>query len=263
MLDGFLIKAIIAGVGIALITGMTGCFVVWRRMAYFGDSLAHSALLGVALGISLGIGISIGIVAVSVLFAALLFWLEHRGMLATDTLLGILAHGALSTAVVIISFQDVPVDLHAFLFGDILTVTTREIIFLYAGGAVIMAVLARYWSPLVLMTLSPDLARAEGVSTMMMKILFLAMMTIVVAASVRMVGVLLITSMLIIPAATARLFAPSPERMAVLAAATGVIAVLGGISISLETDAPTGPLIVCTLAAMFALSTLFRQRFLR
>lgn len=263
MLDGFLIKAIIAGIGIALITGMTGCFVVWRRMAYFGDSLAHSALLGVALGIGLGIGVSVGIILVSATFASLLLWLEHRGILATDTLLGILAHAALSGGIVVMSFQEVPIDLHSFLFGDILTVTAQEISFIYAGGAVIIGILIRYWNQLVLMTLSPDLARAEGVSTVMMQVLFLAIMTLVVATSVRMVGVLLITSMLIIPAATARLFAPSPGWMAVFAALTGILSVLIGIWFSLETDAPTGPAMVCSLAFLFAISTLLRQRFIR
>ena len=263
MLDGFLIKAIIAGIGIALITGMTGCFVVWRRMAYFGDSLAHSALLGVALGIGLGIGVSVGIILVSATFASLLLWLEHRGILATDTLLGILAHAALSGGIVVMSFQEVPIDLHSFLFGDILTVTAQEISFISAGGAVIIGILIRYWNQLVLMTLSPDLARAEGVSTVMMQVLFLAIMTLVVATSVRMVGVLLITSMLIIPAATARLFAPSPGWMAVFAALTGILSVLIGIWFSLETDAPTGPAMVCSLAFLFAISTLLRQRFIR
>ena len=263
MLDGFLIKAVIAGIGIALITGMAGCFVVWRRMAYFGDSLAHSALLGIALGIGLGIGVSVGIILVSATFASLLFWLEHRGILATDTLLGILAHAALSSGIVVMSFQEVPIDLHSFLFGDILTVTTQEIGFIYGGGAIIIGILIRYWNQLVMMTLSPDLARAEGVSTVMMQVLFLAILTLVVATSVRMVGVLLITSMLIIPAATARLFAPSPGHMAAYAALTGMLSVMMGIWFSLETDAPTGPAIVCSLAVLFAISALLRQRFIR
>ena len=263
MLDDFLVRALIAGIGIALITGITGCFVVWRRMAYFGDSLAHSALLGIAMGLILGIGMSVGIFLISATFAALLFWLEQRGMLATDTLLGILAHAALSSAMVVMSFRDVPVDLHAFLFGDILTVTKSDLVFLYISGAIIVGLLIRFWNQLVLMTLSADLARAEGVSTRRMQILFLAIMTLVVAASVQMVGVLLITSMLIIPAATARLFAPSPERMAVFAGITGIIAVIAGILFSLSTDAPTGPSIVCCLAVLFAISTLFRQFIVR
>ena len=234
-----------------------------RRMAYFGDSLAYSALLGVALGIGLGIGVSVGIILVSATFASLLFWLEHCGILATDTLLGILAHAALSGGIVVMSFQDVPIDLHSFLFGDILTVTLQEIGFIYAGGAIVVGILFRYWNQLVMMTLSPDLARAEGVSTVMMQVLFLAIMTLVVATSVRMVGVLLITSMLIIPAATARLFAPSPGWMAVFAALTGILSVLMGIWFSLETDAPTSPAMVCSLAFLFAISTLLRQRFIR
>lgn len=262
-LDDFIIKAIVAGLAIAIITGLTGCFVVWRRMAYFGDSLAHSALLGIALGIAFGMGISLGIFLISATFALLLFWLEQRGILATDTLLGILAHGSLSTAMVIMSFQAVPLDLHAFLFGDILTVTNNDLFYLYLSGAVIVGLMLRYWSQLLLMTLNIDLARAEGVSTRKMQILFLTMMTLVVAASVQMVGVLLITSMLIIPAATARLFASSPTMMALFAAVAGIAAVFGGIWFSVMSDAPTGPSIIACLAVLFALSTLCRQIIIR
>lgn len=255
-MSDFILYAIVAGIGIAVITGVMGCFVVWKRMAYFGDSLAHSAMLGVALGISLGFGVNFGVIAVCTGFSLVLFAMERRGTLASDTLLGIFSHGALSTGMVLISLLDLRVDLHAFLFGDILTVTRDDIQFIFAGGAIILTLMLVNWEKLILMTVSVDLARAEGVRTTLLHLLFLLLMTLVVAVSVRIVGVLLITSMLIIPAAAARQLSPSPEIMAILASLIGMVAVLSGLFSSLYVDIPTGPAMVVSLMLIFIASSL-------
>lgn len=254
MPDEFILRALAAGIGVALIAGPLGCFVVWRRMAYFGDSLAHSALLGIALGLLYGININLGTVIVCTLFALLLVWLQHRRVLATDTLLGILAHAALSIGMVALSFLDnARFDLYSYLFGDILTVRFSDLYWIYGGGMVVIGLLVLNWSSLTLMTIHEDLARAEGVNTVWSNILLMLLMTIVVAVSIRIVGILLITSMLIIPAATARQLVTSPENMAIWAAILGLLAVLGGISGSIEFDTPSGPSIVTAAAVMFAL----------
>ncbi|MFC4271580.1 hypothetical protein GQF03_17555 [Sneathiella chungangensis] len=254
MVDDFILRALAAGIGVALIAGPLGCFVVWRRMAYFGDSLAHSALLGIALGLLYGININLGTVIVCTLFALLLVWLQQRRVLATDTLLGILAHAALSIGMVAISFLDnVSFDLYSYLFGDILTVRQIDLYWIYGGGLVVIGLLVFNWSSLTLMTIHEDLARAEGVNTVWANILLMLLMTIVVAVSIRIVGILLITSMLIIPAATARQLVSSPESMAIWAGVFGIIAVIVGISGSVELDTPSGPSIVTAAAVMFAL----------
>lgn len=254
MVDDFILRALAAGIGVALIAGLLGCFVVWRRMAYFGDSLAHSALLGIALGLLYGININLGTVIVCTLFALLLVWLQQRRVLATDTLLGILAHAALSIGMVALSFlNNVSFDLYSYLFGDILTVRLSDLYWIYGGGLVVIGLLILNWSSLTLMTLHEDLARAEGVNTVWANILLMLLMTIVVAVSIRIVGILLITSMLIIPAATARQLVSSPESMAIWAAVFGLIAVIAGISGSVEFDTPSGPSIVTAAAIMFAL----------
>ena len=257
ILDDFILYALLAGLALAVICGMMGCFVVWRRMAYFGESLAHSALLGIAIGLVSGITMSLTITLVCLSFALLLFWLQHRGVLATDTLLGILSHGALSAGIMLMSIMQIPVDLHGLMFGDILTVTFKDVMMIAIGGVLILAALMRYWSPLVLMTVSEDLAKAEGASTRFLQILILLLMTITVALSVRMVGVLLITSMLIIPAATARPLTRSPEAMAIGAVLIGMLAVIGGTVLSLTINTPTGPSMVMVLAMMFALVMMF------
>jgi zinc transport system permease protein len=252
MLDTFILRAIAAGVGVAMITGVIGCFVVWRRMAYFGDSLAHSALLGISLGLAAGIGTNPGVIIVCSLFAALLLWMQQKKVLATDTLLGILAHAALSIGMVTISVLGQRVDLHSYLFGDILTITPSELWWIYIGGAVVLIMLLMNWSSLVLMTIHEDLAKAENVRTFFTHLLLTFLMTIVVAVSIRTVGILLITSMLIIPAATARQLVYSPEAMAITASLLGIAAVIIGILGSVKLDTPSGPSIVVASAVLFA-----------
>jgi len=253
MLDAFIFRALAAGIGVAIIAGAVGCFVVWRRMAYFGDSLAHSALLGIALGIAAGISSNLGVVIVCLAFALLLLWLQQKKILATDTLLGILAHAALSIGLVAVSILEQRIEIYSYLFGDILTVTVKELWWIYIGGALVLTMLLHNWSSLVLMTIHEDLARAENVHTFFMHLLLILLMTIVVAVSIRTVGILLITSMLIIPAATARQLAGSPEKMAIIAILLGTTAVIGGIFGSMVFDTPSGPSIVVTSATLFVI----------
>ncbi len=258
MIDDFIIRAAVAGIGVAIVAAMLGCFVVWRRMAYFGDSLAHSALLGIALGLLTGISLNISILVVCSIFAAILIWLQHKRVLATDTLLGILAHAALSIGMVVISFLDQPgFDLHSYLFGDILTVQIDDLWWVYGGGAVVLILLRINWSSLTLMTINEDLARAEGVNTLHTNLILMCLMTIVVSVSIRIVGILLVTSMLIIPAAAARQLANSPEGMAFIAAIVGVISVIAGLSASMFFDTPSGPSIVSSAAFIFFILFIF------
>ena len=256
IMDDFILYALLAGLMIAAIAGVMGCFIVWRRMAYFGDSLAHAALLGIAIGLVGGISMMASIMAVSLAFAGLLIWMQHRRIMATDALLGILAHSALSTAMVVMALAQIPIDLHGLLFGDILTVTAHDLWVIAIGGAVVLGLVCYYWQPLLLMTINEDLAKAEGVNILLLQVVFLALIAITVAISVRMVGVLLITSMLIIPAATARQFAATPVVMAVMAMLVGIAAVIGGMAFSIMANTPTGPSMVLCLTVLFTFALL-------
>lgn len=252
-MDDFILRALAAGVGVAVVAGTLGCFVIWRRMAYFGDSLAHSALLGIALGLLFGINVNLGTILVCGVFAVTLVWLQQKRVLATDTLLGILAHASLSVGMVVLGLLDNPrFDLHGYLFGDILTVTLPDLYWIYGGGGAALGLTLANWPALTMVSLHEELAKAEGVNTFRINLLLMFLMTIVVAVSIRIVGILLVTSMLIIPAAAARQFARSPETMAVAAAVLGVIAVIGGVFAALALDTPPGPSIVSTAALMFA-----------
>lgn len=259
MLEDFLIRATLGGMGVALLAGPLGCFVVWRRMAFFGHALAHTALLGIGLGTVLALDLTAMTLAVCIGCALLLTLLQEQREIADDTVLGIVSHGALALGVLVISFAGtVRVDLAAYLFGDVLAVSRVDLLWIFGGGALVLAALVRLWPALLRLTLSEELARAEGVRVRAVRTAFMLLMAASVAIGMKIVGILLVISLLVIPAAAARPFAHTPEQMAALAAAVGILAVLGGLQLSLRFDTPSGPSIVVAAAALFALSLAFR-----
>ncbi len=261
MWDDFLLRALLAGAGIAVVAGPLGSFVVWRRMSYFGAALAHAALLGVALGIMLGTSPEIGVLAVCIATAALLVLMRRGRDLGNDTLLGILAHGALALGLVVVSLlETVRVDLMGYLFGDVLAVSATDVVWILGGGAVVLGALAVLWRRLLAITVHEELARVEGVPVAAVEFAFMLLMAVVVALAMKVVGVLLVVSLLIIPAATARRFARTPEQMALLAALAGVLSVGGGLWGSWKMDIPAGPAIVVAATALFALGSVLRVR---
>lgn len=255
MFGDFFSRALIAGVGLAAVTGPLGCFVVWRRMAYFGDTMAHSALLGVALSILFSVNMTLGVFVVAAMVAGALLLLQRQNTLSTDALLGILSHSSLAVGLVIVGFlTQVRIDLMGFLFGDILAVSVEDILVIYGGGAAILLVLALNWRPLLAATVSPELAEAEGLRPEISRIVLMLLMACVIAIAMKLVGVLLITSLLIIPAATARRLSVNPEMMAGVAAALGVVAVVGGLYGSRTWDTASGPSIVVMALTVFLVS---------
>jgi len=259
-MDDFLVRALLAGLGVAAVTGPLGSFVVWRRMSYFGDTLAHSALLGVAMGLLLGIDLTVGVFVICVIVALLLIGIQKRMHLSLDAILGILAHGTLALGMLAISFLDhVRVDLMAFLFGDILAVNRTDLIWVYAGGAGVLLVAAAIWRPLISATVHEDLARAEGVAVDRVNILFMLCIALVVATAMKVVGILLVAALLIIPASTARSFARTPEQMAAIASLIGGLSVVGGLYLSFTFDTPAGPSIITGAIILFAAVTGFRS----
>lgn len=261
MLDDFFTRAIIAGVGVALVAGPLGCFIVWRRLAYFGDTLSHAALLGVAFALLFDVNLTLAVFVVAASVSLALLLLQRRATLSSDSLLGLLAHSALALGLVVLAFMTwVRIDLMSFLFGDILAVSVIDIGIIYAGGAIILVILYLIWHPLFATTVNRELAEAEGMNPDRINVIFMLLMATVIAISIKIVGVLLITAMLIIPAATARRFAHGPEHMAMLAALFGVLAVFGGLGGSLQWDTPSGPSIVvaATLLFLFSLTPVTR-----
>ncbi len=256
MLDDFLMRAALAGLGVAIAAAPLGSFVVWRRMAYFGDATAHAAILGVAVALAFSMSVFVGALVMSLIMATTVSTLSGRGF-AMDTLLGVLAHSALAFGLVAVSFlSGVRIDLMAYLFGDILAVSRGDLTVIWGGAALVLGLLAWRWQALLTATLSPDLAYSAGIDPRREQLVLTLALAVVVAVAIKVVGVLLIAAMLIVPAAAARPLASTPERMALIAALIAAAAALGGLRASFAMDTPTGPTIVCAAAMIFAATTL-------
>lgn len=254
----FLLRSLLAAVGAAAAAGPLGCFVVWRRMAYFGDATAHAAILGVALAITLEVSVFGGVLVVAMAMASSVSFLSERGF-ATDTLLGVMAHSALAFALVTVSLLDgVRIDLMAYLFGDILAINWNDVAVIWTGAVLVIGLLVWRWDRLLTATLSPDLAYANGINPKLEKHLLTLGLALVVAVAIKVVGVLLIASMLLIPPATARAVASTPGRMAIWATFIGATASALGLVASYEFDTPAGPSIVCVAAMLFVIASLYR-----
>lgn len=256
-MDDFIYRALLAGLAVALLTGPLGCLIVWRRMAYFGDTLAHSALLGVALSIMWSIHPVLGVALLGVVIAISLVWLQRYRDLASDTMLGILAHTSLGLGLVVIAIlqsRGMRIDLNAYLFGDILAVSQNELWLIFASVVLLIPVVAWLWRPMIAIAVHEDLARVEGIPVLKIRLIFMLLMAVVVAVAMKVTGVLLITALLIIPAAAARKFSSSPEQMAAIAVILGMTAVILGMYSSLQWDTPTGPSIVVAAALLFFVS---------
>ena len=254
-MEPFFLRAILGGLGLAFVAAPLGCFVVWRKMAYFGDSLAHSALLGLALGALIGIDFNAGILLAFIGFSTLLTVLETKKHLALDTILGIMAHTALSLGLISIALQeDLNINLYGYLFGDILSISWNDITWIYLGGSAVLIILYFLWDSLLAVTVNQDIAAAEGISVIRVKFVFMILMAVTTVIAMKIVGILLISSLLIIPPSTARVFSKTPEQMAFFSFIIAVFSIIGGLVLSFYVDTPSGPTIVVFSAFLFSLS---------
>lgn len=255
MFDDFFIRALIAGVGIAIIAGPLGCLVIWRRLSYFGDTLSHSALLGVTLAYAFSINITLSVFVISSIVAILLINLQKRTKLAGDSLLGLLAHSTLAIGLVLIGFlSSIRFDLMGLLFGDILAVTTEDITLVWIGGIIILGILYYIWKSIFSATVNYDLAAAEGMRPEISNFIFTLLLAAVIALSIKMIGALLITGLLLIPAAIARNLSNSPKQMIIISVLAGIASVVIGLFTSLELNTSSGPSIIVVSLALFVLS---------
>ncbi|MDO8332028.1 MAG: metal ABC transporter permease [Fluviicoccus sp.] len=238
----------------ALMAAPLGCLLVWRRLSFFGDSLAHATLLGAGLSLLFHIPVWGGILGVCTLLALMLAGLLNRSRLPSDALLTLLSATTLSAGLIAIRFNPgAPVDLQAWLFGDLLALTPADLPLLAGGTALILGIVAAFWQPFVLATLDERLAAVEGAPVVRLRILLLLLLALAVTLAMKVAGSLLITALLVIPPLAVRPLARQPAAMALLAALAGVLAVSGGLLASFQWDAPVGPSIVLTAAMLFAL----------
>jgi zinc transport system permease protein len=253
----FILFALLSGCGVAVMAGPLGCFAVWRRMAYFGDTLAHSALTGVALGLILAVNINLAVTVFCLLLALLLVLLQHNRSIATDTLLGILSHSMLALGLVTVSvFGDGRIDLYGYLFGDLLAATTDDLVTIAITAGIVLPLLIWLWRPLLSITVHEELALVEDIRVAWVRTTLMLMMALLIAVAMKVVGVLLITALLIIPAAASRRLVQTPEQMAILASLIAMGAIVGGLAISFFWDTPAGPSAVLCTSVCFCLSML-------
>jgi zinc transport system permease protein len=257
----FLLPSLLAGFGLALLSGPLGSFIVWRKMAYFGDTLAHASLMGLALGFLLDININLALITCGLMLAFVLVLLQRQAQVATDTILGILAHSSLSIGLIAVSFlDDVRIDLMSYLFGDLLAVTPNDLIMIGTTVVIVLAIIKVFWRSLLFSSINEEMAHVEGINIERMRLLLMLLIAVVISVGMKFVGALIMTSLLIIPAAAARRLARTPEQMAILASIIGVIAVMGGLSLSWFFDTPAGPSVVVCASTMFVLTQLSKIR---
>jgi zinc transport system permease protein len=255
VLEPFFVRAIVAGLALAVVAAPLGCFVIWQRMAYFGETVAQASLIGVALSLALRLDITLGVVVIAVVVAFLLLWFGRQQVVALDSVLGLLHHAALATGVIAMSMlKGPPVDLVGFLFGDVFAVTTGDIAWIAGGGAAVLAIVAWLWQPLLRLAVHEDLAAAEGIDRRRVRAIFTILLAVTIAVAMKIVGVLLVMAFLVVPAVAARPLAGTPERMVLLTAVVAAASVVLGLSLSATFDSPGGPSIVIVMSLAAAAS---------
>lgn len=250
-----LLPPLLAGICLTSITGPLGTFVVWRRMSYFGDTLSHAALLGISFGFLLNINLFYAVIFITILLALGLIWLEAQKQLPIDTLLGILAHSALSLGLVVISLmKNIRIDLMGYLFGDLLSVTYSDLYQITICVILIGALFFWKWNNILFITVSEELAFSHGINVQFTKLFLVLLLALTIGLSMKFVGALIITSLLIIPAATAKYYSKTPEAMVLIAIIIGMLSIISGLIFSFFYDTPTGPSIVLSNTCLFFIS---------
>lgn len=262
MIDPFLLRALAAGLGLAVVAAPLGCVVVWRRMAYFGETIATACLLGIAAGLALHADPTLAVILTALLVAGLLSALQRQTAVPADSLLGLLHHTALAAGVVATTRLRTPgVDLTGYLFGDVLAVSNVDLAGIGVGGAAVLAALAFLWDPLIRVSVHEELAAAEGVPTGRVRLAVTVLIAVTVALAMKVAGALLAIAFLVVPAVAARPWASSAGSMALIAALIAAASVLAGLALSAAYDVPAGPAIVLVMSASAAVSIVARGRY--
>jgi len=258
VLEPFLLRALAAAVGLAIVAAPLGSLVVWNRMAYFGETIAQASLIGIALALLFNVSITGSVLLVTLAVAGLLILASRQQLVPLDSILGLMHHGALALGVIAPSMLHGPqVDLMAYLFGDIFAVTTEDLYWVYGGGTLVLALVTYLWQPLLRLAVHEELATAEGINRDRVKAAFIVLLSLTIAIAIKIIGALPVIAFLIVPAVAARPLSGTPERMALVAGLVAVASVVAGLALSVHFDAPGGPSIVLFMAIFAAFSLTF------
>ena len=255
-MKNILLNAVITVFGISIGVGPIGSFVLWKKLSYFGDTIAHSALLGVTLAMIMHVHHIIGILLIATLPSLML--LQLRNYYTKDMLFNITSNSSLALASIILSI--IPLSntnvITSMLFGDVLAIDYSDIIVLYIATISIATIIACQWKKWLLITISTDLAIVAKLNTKILEIEFMILLSILIAVSINIIGILLITSLLIIPAATARVIIKTPIQMIVLSSILCFTSSICGLFASYTFDIPAGPSIIMMSTAILIATNL-------
>ena len=254
-LDDFLIRAVLAGLIMVVIAAPMGCLMVWQRLAFLSDTLGHAAVLGVGLGLLLQIEPIFGVLAVALVIVFSLSRVSSFNSALSETTLAIISHTGLAGGIILVGLLPGPaVNLEAILFGDLLATTSADLLNLLLTTVLLLVLLLRHWRAFVAVSVSREIAQAEGIEVRRIQFLMYIMIALLVAVMMKVMGVLLIAAMLVIPTTSARLFSRSPEQMVYISGLYGLFALGGGITSSFHFDWQTGPAIVVSATVLLLLT---------
>ena len=259
-LDDFLVRSILAGLMMVSIAAPMGCLMVWQRLAFLSDTLGHAAVLGVGIGLLLEVNPMFGVLAVVILIVFSLSQVANFNNALSETTLAIISHTGLAGGLILLgALPSNSVSLEAILFGDLLATTRSDLLMILVTTLILLVLLIRHWRPFVALSVSREIAQAEGISVRKEQFLMYMMIALLVAVLMKVMGVLLIAAMLVIPTTSARLLSQNPEQMVWFSAAFGILSLAGGITGSFQFDWQTGPSIVLS-ATIFLVVTLLVTR---
>ena len=245
-----LIVATLAGA----LCGLIGVYVVLRGMSYIGHGLSHAIFGGVAVGLALDVGLLIGAGVAGFVSAALILLIARRRSIGADAAIGVITSSAFAIGVIVIWLAPSGLNVDALLFGNVLGVELSEVFVVAAVAIVAAAIVFALYRKLLFSTFDPEVADVSGVSTIRMDMVLAVLLTAVIAVCMNVLGVTLIAAMLVIPPVIGRLLTDSFHRMMWISVLTGAACGLVGVYLSFYLDWPSGPAVVLTAAAVFAVA---------
>ncbi len=257
----FIIYGILGGIGLVFSLSILGNFIVWKRMSYIGDSIAHTSLLGIAIGVLSSVMPEISIIAVCFALSVLLIFINKKFNISKDALLILNTQFALALGFIIISLMNSNSNLYKYLFGSILSITINDIIIIYVLSVMVFLYVFKNWQKLLLLTINEEVAISEGINSTKHDIIFVFVLSCVIAFSIKLAGALLIPSLTIIPAIIAHSLAKSPLQAVIISFFTGSLAVICGILISMYINVSSSALITVILCSMVLIKVIYLSIF--
>ena len=263
LLDDFVVRSVIAGLLMITIAAPMGCLMVWQRLAFLSDTLGHAAVLGVGLGLWLQLHPMVGVLAVVVLIVISLSRVVSFNNALSETTLAVISHSGLAAGLILLgTMPSQTISLESILFGDLLATTVTDLGLIFATVVILVFLLLQHWRSFVAVSVSREVAQAEGIEVRRLQFLMYLMIALLVAVMMKVMGVLLIAAVLVIPTSSARLLSKSPEQMVLISALFGAASLGGGMLSSFQFDWQTGPAIVLS-AAVLLIVTLLVKRLVR